>query len=524
MGQPSVLESDLLHSFQQLNIDSISALLVNLGTLEFEAAWAVTHTGAIRRELPEWSVDSQFPGMVTTISRIALAPPEEMLAQCRSPRHWVFAWRLDDTHVAVAETYFRSDRDDMSHTDKTLLRILCGVNLRAKGIDAAAAVATQTQAKTTAETHRTSEPSGSQISRQYAVRFEIPATAETVTNPSQPAAPPAPPAPPAPVSPLPSIRTTKLDDEADMEVPLVESPIRSGTVAPPVANVDAWPASAYASRKTIAIPLGHEPLPYVKPTDVERSAHVPRSGMPEAKMRRPALAETPPNASASKRRSSTRKGGHGAAVGKPSRQRDRRELPRADSESMDWPLGQVKLSLISTLGLALTLVCTLLGLWVAAVAVPDTTAAYRADIERRRMISDQTMVRDLSAALATGDHGNVQAALSSFSSLGYFESALVSDPQLRVIALAGTDTGLHLGDSLPAEIKQYDRSIDLIHGSGKDGQLLLLKEPTLESTANKLKSIRIAAASAGGASFTVTLLILLRLLRGFIARLFLRGR
>ncbi|HOL64601.1 MAG TPA: hypothetical protein PLB97_04625 [Accumulibacter sp.] len=207
---------------------------------------------------------------------------------------------------------------------------------------------------------------------------------------------------------------------------------------------------------------------------------------------------------------------------------DEGEIPRAYTEAVAWP--QIKSPatkhppLLSALGMTLGIICTLLSLWVSTVAVPETMASYQAEAQRRRTMSDQTMIRDLSIAMASGDYGDVQTALSSFASLGYFESALVSNTRKRVVAQAGLDTGIRIGDETPPDVKKFARTIDLMLANESQGQLLLLHEGNNEEQQSGLVTIQIGAVIVGVVSFLFSLIIALRLYRAPLARVLLRNR
>ena len=135
------------------------------------------------------------------------------------------------------------------------------------------------------------------------------------------------------------------------------------------------------------------------------------------------------------------------------------------------------------------------------------------------------MIRDLSLAMASGDYGDVQTVLSSFASMGYFESALVSNSRNRVVAQAGSDTGIRIGDETPPDVKKFARIIDLSLANEPQGKLMLLHEENIEDQQQYgLWTLQIGAVVVGLVSFIVTLLIALRLYRAPLARFLLRNR
>ena len=104
----------------------------------------------------------------------------------------------------------------------------------------------------------------------------------------------------------------------------------------------------------------------------------------------------------------------------------------------------------------------------------ERATTLAAEMARLQAMADSSMTLGLSAALATGDYGEVQAALSSFSSLGYFKGAVVTNARQRVISTAGVAGEARIGDNLPPSVSQIARSQDLVQGSVRHGQLLIL--------------------------------------------------
>ncbi len=172
--------------------------------------------------------------------------------------------------------------------------------------------------------------------------------------------------------------------------------------------------------------------------------------------------------------------------------------------------------IVHQLSLALMVVAGALALWLGLVALPDArdaAAQAQASAARMRSIADSTMVRGLSTALATGDYGEVQNELTSFESLGYFNSAAVVNARGRVVSLSGPAEGLRIGSEVPAEVSSASRSFDLSMGSERYGQLLLLKAAAADGVDSRFMPLRIAALVSAAAALAAALLKALQLRR-----------
>jgi len=148
--------------------------------------------------------------------------------------------------------------------------------------------------------------------------------------------------------------------------------------------------------------------------------------------------------------------------------------------------------------------------WHALAALPaarDATLAQRSEIERQNRMAENTMTQDLSNTLAAGDYGEVQDALSLFSSLGYFKGAVVTNTKDRVIAMIGPLDKLHIGDALTQDGLAGSRSFDLRLGSERYGRLLLIPPaapPAAPSSSSLIASVLAFASSLAAAGLFVT--------------------
>jgi hypothetical protein len=100
-----------------------------------------------------------------------------------------------------------------------------------------------------------------------------------------------------------------------------------------------------------------------------------------------------------------------------------------------------------------------------------------AQMTKLQALADKTLVRGIGTAMSTGDYGDVQTVLSSYSSLGYFDGAAVVNVRQRVVALSGRTDQLRIGDPVPDETQRHAQAIDLTLGADRLGQLLIVPAP-----------------------------------------------
>lgn len=163
--------------------------------------------------------------------------------------------------------------------------------------------------------------------------------------------------------------------------------------------------------------------------------------------------------------------------------------------------------------LGLIAVSALLAGVLGLVALPQmrsSAAEQQVQVDRLHAMVDKTMVRNLSTAMATGDYGEVQAGLSSFASLGFFQGAVVTNARQRIVALAGPQERLRIGDPVPADVQRNAQPLELALGSERLGQLLVVPAPLREETSQQASLWQAAALSALAASVVALLLLTLR--------------
>lgn len=160
-------------------------------------------------------------------------------------------------------------------------------------------------------------------------------------------------------------------------------------------------------------------------------------------------------------------------------------------------------------GLGLSLAAAGLAAWLALLALPAVrgeTQAVAGQATRLRAMADDTMSHALTAALASGDYGEVQNQLGSFESLGYFRGALITNARQRVVAIAGqVDDTLRIGIELPDGTVPKAQARDLVQGAERFGRLVIVKPAGDELLPPRLEPLRTVAAVTTGAALLAAL-------------------
>lgn len=165
----------------------------------------------------------------------------------------------------------------------------------------------------------------------------------------------------------------------------------------------------------------------------------------------------------------------------------------------------------------LLILCTVvLAAWLAMAALPrelEVSTGRQDELARLGAMADKTMVHGLSKALASGDYGEVQTALSSFRELGYFSSALVTNARKRIVSLAGEPHGLRIGDPMSVDAAGKTQAFDLSIGSERLGQLLIVAARPVAGETKPSDALRLLGALTFIAATASAALMLWRLAR-----------
>jgi hypothetical protein len=181
--------------------------------------------------------------------------------------------------------------------------------------------------------------------------------------------------------------------------------------------------------------------------------------------------------------------------------------------------------------LALVVAGALLSGWLAVFALPkqhqlgqSANLVHQSEQVQLKAMAEKTMSQQLSVAVATGDYGEVQNLLSSFSALGYFSGAIIVNSKQVVVAKAGDVGSLRIGDPLEADVTQNAKLLELALGSQRQGQLVVMQAPaahkSLEGAANSATMLGplIAAWLAFALASGAAVMLALRLRQGQIKR------
>jgi len=179
-----------------------------------------------------------------------------------------------------------------------------------------------------------------------------------------------------------------------------------------------------------------------------------------------------------------------------------------DEHTLVWPPSRERrqrrrgLRLSRAGAIALAACSALLAVWIALFAVPDVTGQSA----RQQVLAEKTMAHMLSVAMATGDYGEVQQALSTFESIGYFQGAAVTNTSQRVVSLANAESGWRIGDAPPVDSASKTRALELSMGSEQYGRLWLFGGSG--NAGARLTAIRAAALAACATAAAAMLLLL----------------
>lgn len=128
-GSVRGLRGDMVHGLRQLDVVSVRCLLIDIASLDFRQAWTITESGGFTQDAAVWPADPEFPGLVTTVSRLAGAPSDETFTRRIAPRRWVFGWRIEQSLVIVVDARFRVPLGEVSPADTAMLRLVCRTSL-----------------------------------------------------------------------------------------------------------------------------------------------------------------------------------------------------------------------------------------------------------------------------------------------------------------------------------------------------------------------------------------------------------
>ena len=125
---PALLQ-DVARIFRQLGVQSFRASVVDSESMSFQAAWSISDSGEFHDS--DRPADSTFPGAASVLAQLANTGLDQTAVQKLSPSRWRLAWRFDGPHVLVADAHFRDRREALGEIDTALVRLVCGIGIRA---------------------------------------------------------------------------------------------------------------------------------------------------------------------------------------------------------------------------------------------------------------------------------------------------------------------------------------------------------------------------------------------------------
>jgi len=138
--QPPALAEGMDFAFGPLGVEEVCASMVDTDSMTFESCWRITHRGGVIRVSPAQGPQGSFPAAMATIVHLNHLPGEQIVARKLDPCRWVFAWRIDERRVAVAEANYREPRNEQTDADGALMRLICDTGIRTGQLETAEAV------------------------------------------------------------------------------------------------------------------------------------------------------------------------------------------------------------------------------------------------------------------------------------------------------------------------------------------------------------------------------------------------
>ena len=131
---------------------------------------------------------------------------------------------------------------------------------------------------------------------------------------------------------------------------------------------------------------------------------------------------------------------------------------------------------------ALPAIAALLCTWLLLYALPathDAATLQLSQYDKLHAAVETSMAQALTVAMATGDYGEVQDELSKFARLGYFDQAVVSNNNGRVVAIEGpVDATTRIGNPISPDYLAKARTRKLALGTQAQGELAMVVPAT----------------------------------------------
>jgi hypothetical protein len=147
--------------------------------------------------------------------------------------------------------------------------------------------------------------------------------------------------------------------------------------------------------------------------------------------------------------------------------------------------------------LAVAIAC---GLWLllgAAAAPAQSETPVAREAQRLAKLSDDTLVRSLSRAMAGKDYGEVQEALAEHLALEHYDAAAVLNERKQVVAHAGFERPPTVGQPLPAALGADTRRFPLTWAGNSLGELVAAQKPARLDGANAAQATAMRVRGAG---------------------------
>lgn len=122
---PCFANGDVELAFGPNGLESVRAWVVNTTSMQCDTVWHITEAG----QWPETCIGGEIDGgcstAMATIVHLTHSSGEGTVARQIDALRWVYAWRVDDEHVAVAEATYNVPHPERTGPDIELMRTVC---------------------------------------------------------------------------------------------------------------------------------------------------------------------------------------------------------------------------------------------------------------------------------------------------------------------------------------------------------------------------------------------------------------
>lgn len=116
---------DVELAFGPNGLESVRAWVVNTTSMQCDTVWHITDAGSWPEKFTGGEFDEGCSTAMATIVHLTHASGEDTVARQIDALRWVYAWRVLDDHVAVAEATYNVQHPERTGADIELMRAVC---------------------------------------------------------------------------------------------------------------------------------------------------------------------------------------------------------------------------------------------------------------------------------------------------------------------------------------------------------------------------------------------------------------